>query len=152
MKKLANAIRIYPADRQQLEDAIDGAEDPELKKAYKQMLDGCMEHSEKWDWYAMWLIDNKDGIHVGDLCVKGLEDDNNPEIGYGINHEFQGRGYATEAVRLALKWAFSHSEILAVEAETDPDNIASQKVLEKCGFKETGTIGEEGPRFIIYKE
>ena len=40
----------------------------------------------------------------------------------------------------------------AVEAETDINNAASQKVLEKCGFKATGTIGEEGPRYILYRE
>ena len=32
------------------------------------------------------------------------------------------------------------------------DNIVSQKVLAKCGFNPTGTIGEEGPRFIVYKK
>ena len=39
----------------------------------------------------------------------------------------------------------------AVEAEADPENAASQKVLENCGFHATGEIGEEGPRFIVYK-
>ncbi|MCR5748409.1 MAG: GNAT family N-acetyltransferase, partial [Lachnospiraceae bacterium] len=57
----------------------------------------------------------------------------------------------TEAVKLALKWAFGHPEVVAVEAESDPDNAASQKVLEKCGFLATGEIDEEGPRFIVYK-
>ena len=36
--------------------------------------------------------------------------------------------------------------------DSDPDNAASQRVLEKCGFLATGEIGEEGPRFIVYKE
>ena len=53
---------------------------------------------------------------------------------------------------LELKWAFEHPQVLAVEAESDPDNAASQRVLEKCGFLATGAIGEEGPRFIVYKE
>ena len=53
---------------------------------------------------------------------------------------------------LAIKWAFEHPEIVAVEAETDPDNAASQRVLMKCGFEVSGEIGEEGPRFIVYKE
>ena len=66
--------------------------------------------------------------------------------------QFQGNGYATEAVKLALKWAFDHPGIIAIEAETDPDNAASQQVLNKCGFKPTGKIGEEGPRFIVYNE
>ena len=100
----------------------------------------------------MWVIENEDGVQIGDLCFKGYEDGQNPEVGYGINDEFQRRGYATEAVKLALEWAFAHPGVKAVEAETDPDNIASQRVLVKCGFKATGTIGEEGPRFIVYKE
>ena len=49
-------------------------------------------------------------------------------------------------------WAFEHPEIVAVEAETDPDNVASQKVLNKCGFKPNGKIGEEGPRFTVYNK
>ncbi len=145
-------IRIYPADRQQMEETIASAKDPEHIKAYTEMLEGCLEHPEQWDWYAMWMIENEAGINIGDLCFKGYEDDKNPEVGYGINDEFQGKGYATEAVKLALEWAFGHLGVMAVEAETDPDNIASQKVLEKCGFKPTGTIGEEGPRFIVYKQ
>ncbi len=145
-------MKIVPADRQQMEDVIASAKDPELKKAYTEMLEGCLKHHEQWDWYAMWTIENEDGIRVGDLCFKGYEDGKNPEIGYGIDEEFQGKGYATEAVKLALAWAFSHPGVAAVEAETDPDNISSQNVLAKCGFKPTGTIGEEGPRFIIYKE
>ena len=115
------------------------------------MLEGCLTHPDQWDWYAMWMIEKTDGTHIGDLCFKGLEE-KNPEIGYGILDEFQGHGYATEAVTLAVEWAFSQPGVLAVEAETDPDNIASQRVVEKCGFKATGTIGEEGPRFIIHKE
>ena len=147
----AERIKIFPADRQQMEDVIASEKDPELKKAYREMLEGCLEHPEQWDWYAMWIIENEAGIHIGDLCFKGVEDGKNPEIGYGIDDEFQGRGYATEAVKLALAWAFGHAGVAAVEAETDPDNIASQRVLAKCGFKPTGTIGEEGPRFIVYK-
>ena len=86
------------------------------------------------------------------LSFKGYEDGKKPEIGYGINDEFRGRGYATEALRLAHEWAFGHSGVDAVEAETDPDNIVSQKVLTKCRFKAAGVIGEEGPRYIVYKE
>jgi len=52
-------------------------------------------------------------------------------------------------VKLALKWAFQDPRVKAVEAETDPDNVASQKVLMKCGFRPNGEIGEEGPRYQI---
>ncbi len=145
-------VKIYPASKEQMENQIASENDPELKKAYKEMLQGCIDHPDLWDWYAMWIIENENGKYIGNLCYKGLEADKNPEIGYGIFDEFQGRGYATEAASLAIKWAFNHPEVKAVEAETDPDNPASQKVLEKCDFKATGTIGEEGPRYILYRE
>ena len=144
-------IRIYPASQEQMEKCIDSETDEELKKAYSEMLEGCLAHHEEWDWYAMWMIEKMDGTHIGDFCFKGIGSGHNPEIGYGILDEFQGQGYATEAVKLALKWAFNHPEVVAVEAESDPDNTASQRVLEKCGFLATGAIGEEGPRFIVYK-
>ncbi len=145
-------IKIYPASREQMEGMIAAAQDGELKKAYREMLAGSLAHPEERDWYAMWIIEKTDGTQIGDLCFKGLEAGRNPEIGYGILEEFQRRGYAAEAVRLALEWAFRRPEVHAVEAETDPENAASQRVLEKCGFRPLGIMGEEGPRYIKYKE
>ena len=98
------------------------------------------------------MIERADGTHIGDLCFKGIEAERNPEIGYGILERFRGHGYAAEAVRLALRWAFRHPNINAVEAETDPENTASQRVLLKCGFCPSGEPGEEGPRFIVCQE
>ena len=141
--------RLYPASREQMEAVIVSEQDGELKKAYSEMLDGCLRHPERWDWYAMWMIEEKDGMHIGDLCFKGLRGDGSAEIGYGILEAFQGQGYATEAVQAACRWAFGHTEVTSLEAETDAGNAASQRVLEKCGFRANGTLGEEGPRFTL---
>ena len=145
-------IRIHPASREQMEHMIAAEPDDDLKKAYGEMLAGSLSHPEDRDWYAMWIIEKTDGTRIGDLCFKGFETGRNPEIGYGILEAFQGRGYATEAVGLALQWAFRHPAVKAVEAETDPCSAASQRVLEKCGFCPMGIMGEEGPRFIKHKE
>ena len=56
---------------------------------------------------------------------------------------------ATEAVRAACRWAFEQPGVTAVEAETAPDHTASQAVLHRVGFVPTGTMGAEGPRFIL---
>ena len=145
-------LQIYPASRSQMEAAIEAESDEEMKKAYKEMLDGCLQHPGQWDWYAMWMIELHDGTHIGDLCFKGLIPGSNPEIGYGILPEYQGQGYASEAVQAAVIRAFQDPMVSAVEAETDPGNTASQRVLQKCGFIPTGTIGEEGPRFILSQQ
>ena len=142
-------LNIYPASREQMEAMIASEQDEELKKAYSEMLEGCLRHPEQWDWYAAWIMETKDGTQVGDLCFKGLRDNGTAEIGYGIREAFQGCGYATEAVHAACRWAFGHGELKSLEAETEAGNAASQSVLAKCGFRATGTLGEEGPRFAL---
>ena len=142
-------LRMYPASWEQMDAMIASERDEELKKAYTEMLEGCLRHPDQWDWYAVWMIEKTDGTHIGDLCFKGLREDGIAEIGYGILEEHQRQGYATEAVRAACRWVFQHEEVKSLEAETDAGNAASQRVLQKCGFRPNGIIGEEGPRFTL---
>ena len=139
---------IYTASADEMQNIIDSQTDDILKAAYREMLQGSLDHPDQREWYAVWTIKLKDGSKVGDLCFKGLNDDGSAEIGYGILTEYQGRGYATEAVEAAVSWALRRPNVTRVEAETEPGNKASQRVLEKCGFVPTGTVGEEGPRFV----
>ena len=139
---------IHTATREEMLKIIDSQTDDVLQKAYKEMLQGCLDHPEQWVWYAIWIIECKDGSHIGDLSFKGFNDDGSVEIGYGIDEAHQGQGYATEAVNATVMWALQQPGITRVEAETEPNNKASQRVLEKCGFVPSGIDGEEGPRFV----
>ena len=143
---------MYPASLDQMRAVIASEPDEGMKAAYGQMLDGCLQHPDQYDWYAMWMIERKDGTHIGDFCFKGAPVNGAVEIGYGIFDAYQGQGYASEAVQAAVTWALDQSGVHCVEAETEPDNKASQRVLEKCGFRPSGTTGEEGPRFYREKE
>ncbi len=142
-------LRLYPASREQMERIIAEEKDPALRAAYSEMLEGSLRHPGQWDWYAIWIIERRDGSRVGDLCFKGLSPDGVTEIGYGILEAFQGQGYATEAVKAAAAWAFRNASVTAVEAEAEDGNAASIRVLEKCGFAPKGERGEEGPRFVL---
>ncbi|MBP5267285.1 MAG: GNAT family N-acetyltransferase [Ruminococcus sp.] len=146
-----NRLKIYAASQENMEAFIEAQTVEIVKSAYTEMLNGCLANPDQWDWYAIWMIELKDGTHIGELCFKGLSADGIAEIGYGISEEYQNKGYATEAVKGVLEWAFSRPEVTAVEAETDPDNTASKRVLEKCGFALNGVIGEEGPRWAVSK-
>ncbi len=139
---------IHVASREEMERYIEKQTDPELIQAYGEMLQGCIDRPEQWAWYAIWMVGLKDGTHVGDLSFKGFNKDGSVEIGYGTLDAYQGQGYAAEAVAAAVNWALAQPGVTRVEAETEPDNRASQRVLEKCGFLPTGTVGEEGPRFV----
>jgi len=141
-------LRLHIAAQDEMERFIETQTDDVMITAYREMLQGCLDHPEQWEWYAMWMIEREDGAHVGDLCFKGFGADGSVEIGYGIDEEYQGNGYATEAVNALAAWALRQPGVKRVEAETDPDNAASQRVLEKCGFVPTGSVGEEGPRYV----
>lgn len=141
-------LRIRALNQDEMQNLIARTNDPELKKAYREMLQGSLDHPAQREWYAIWRIEGKNGEMIGDLCFKGLEADGRVEIGYGVLEEQQGRGYATEAVAAAVEWALAQPGVTRVEAETDPNNKASQRVLEKCGLKPSGIMGEEGPRFF----
>ena len=68
------------------------------------------------------------------MSFKGIKTDGIVEIGYGINSEFEGQGLMTEAVTAVVKWASIQKGVKQIEAETDENNIASKRVLEKSGF------------------
>lgn len=146
-----NRLKIYAASQEMMEAFIEAQTVDVLKAAYTEMLNGCLNHPDQRDWYAIWMIELKDGTHIGELCFKGLSADGIAEIGYGISEEYQNNGYATEAVKAVLDWAFAHPDIAVVEAETDSGNTASKRVLEKCGFALNGIIGEEGPRWAVFR-
>jgi len=144
-------LTINPATDDEMWEMISYA-DGELKAAYSEMLNMAMADPEHWIWYIMWMIREKDsGMMVGSLCFKGLSPEGVTEIGYGIEEEYQGRGYATEAISTVVKWAASQPCVNAIEAEALADNAPSLRVLEKVGFVPNGIMGEEGPRFIWIK-
>ncbi len=138
-------LKIYSATKKQMETFIAEQSTDELKVAYSQMLAGALLYSAEWDWHAIWMIELKDGTHVGELCFKGVDEFGSTEIGYGIAENFCGCGYATEAVTAVTLWALSQKGINRVTAEVDKENVASVKVLEKSGFTPTGNVGTEGP-------
>ena len=145
-------LKIYPASQEQMEEFIAAQSDENLKAAYTEMLSGSLAHPKQWNWYAIWMIELKNGPHIGELCFKGLDENGVAEIGYGISGGYQNQGFAGEAVQAVVAWALKEPEVTAIEAETDANNIASQRVLEKCGFEPNGKTGEEGPRYVLRKK
>ncbi|NJP31969.1 GNAT family N-acetyltransferase [Micromonospora thermarum] len=61
-------------------------------------------------------------------------------IGYALLPAWRGRGYATRTVRLVARWAFGPVGMARLAAMTLTDNTASQRVLEKVGFRREGLI------------
>ena len=100
----------------------------ELEKRYESF-----RPDEKW-----FLIEKKDGAEIG-LVVLELEN-GIQELGYGVIPNERGKGYCTEAVKIALDYLFLSKPIVRIQAHTNVRNMASQRVLEKTGFKKEGIV------------
>jgi RimJ/RimL family protein N-acetyltransferase len=94
-------------------------------------------HEEK-----SFIIEKKDGSKIGFIAhfyvlhVAGRQ----LEIGYSLVPSERGKGYCTEATQLMVDYLFLSKDTMRIQAQTDPRNVASHKVLEKVGFKKEGTL------------
>lgn len=101
-------------------------------------------------WSFYWLLRQKSSEPI--LIGSGgflAHENGTLEIGYSMLSEYHSRGYATEAVRSMLQWAFSNLKKDRIIAYTCPHLKASIRVLEKNGFLYKGKGQEEGT--ILYE-
>ena len=97
-------------------------------------------------WCAYQVVERATGVVVGGAGFKGPPREGVVEVGYGLAVSARGRGYATEAVRALVGLAHDHANEASIEAETDPGNTASQRVLLRAGFADVGV--REGMRWF----
>ena len=92
----------------------------------------------RYFWHSFWLMLRKaDRCVIGSIDFKGVPNAaGEVEIGYGQAPAFEHRGYMTEAVRAFCAWALEQEGVTHILAETETDNLASQRILKRCGFEE----------------
>ena len=66
--------------------------------------------------------------------------ENEKEIYYLIGQQHWGNGYAYEAAKEVVKYAFNSRGLNRVVAKVDPDNAASKRIIEKLGFRYESTL------------
>ena len=79
-----------------------------------------------------------EGIAIGDVAVGIHDRGRQATIGYSIMSSYQGKGCATEAVATVIDALFTEPAIHRIIASIDPANRASQRVLDKLGFRFEG--------------
>lgn len=88
--------------------------------------------------YSCWaVIEKSSGEVIGDCGLSPLEY-KGPEIelGYDFRRDCWGKGYATEAARACLDYGFKELKLDTIVAVVFRENVASCRVLEKCGMSE----------------
>lgn len=113
-----------------------------VKKALEYRRKMVLQYPDTYEWYTEWeLIEVNEQVIIGGVMLMSERNEGEVEIGYGIDEKYQNKGYMTEAVCALIDWMFQQSGDLSyVVAETEKENIASQKVVIHAGmtkYKET---------------
>ena len=96
-------------------------------------------------WFGFVVILKETNKLIGAISLFHLDwyDFKAGEVGYTIRKEYRGKGYAPEAVGLLIDYCFKKMKLRKIYADTEPNNIGSQRVLEKLGFKLEGRPREK---------
>ena len=98
-------------------------------------------------WNCGFAIDIPDMGMIGSIGFaspsQGVKQD--MEIGYGLHPEHWGRGYVTEAADLICEYLFQRYPIEKITAYANLDNIGSQRVLQKTGFRNVAEEDQKSP-------
>lgn len=144
-------LRIIPLDLEQFQMLLNGTDKMEIalglnssnehldehtQQAMEGLYQEAVKHKESYFWYTNWqIILKSNNISIGSFCFMASPNEKGEvEIGYGINENYRGNGYMSEAVTAIHQWALNQPNVLKVIAETEKDNIASHKMLQNCGF------------------
>ena len=95
--------------------------------------------------YARYALIHKGDRRIIGFCgVKFEEELGCPDIGYRILPQYWGRGLATEAAAAALKYAREELGIAGIIGEAAVQNVASNRMLRKLGFRHVATYEKKG--------
>ncbi|HEX2220329.1 MAG TPA: GNAT family N-acetyltransferase [Gemmatimonadales bacterium] len=109
---------------------------PYMAEALPVVLQRLRQQPEEAPWWNWLVVDRESGEAVGSVAFGGPV---NPEgavlVGYAMYSEHEGRGFATEAVRAMVTWAFSQPGVREVRALAPVWNTPALRVAENVGMR-----------------
>ena len=103
-----------------------------------------------WFQFAVGLDDN--GLLIGDVALRTTpEDPSQAELGFSFATAHQGRGYAGEAVRAVIEYAFTILRMQRVFAITDSGNARARKLLEHLEFQLEQQVPESALLYSVQR-
>jgi RimJ/RimL family protein N-acetyltransferase len=127
MRRLEEALGLTP-----------GAFDlePEMRAAMEALYQKARTQPADILFLTNWqIILHAQKKSIGFLCFTGPPNEQQEvEIGYTITEAFRNNGFGTEAVCAVTDWALRQPRVKSVLANTERGNIASEKLLTRCGY------------------
>lgn len=102
--------------------------------------------------YGRWIVELKlTGEILGWAGLKYFPKTKITDVGYRFFKKYWGYGYATEAAKACIDYGFGNLKLNSIIAHARKDNVASVRVLEKCGMKIIGEGKECGGEIFIFE-
>lgn len=96
---------------------------------------------ERREAFHIGIWEKKGEAYAGEICYKDIAwKISKADVGYYVLNEFDGKGITTEALTMTLPFAFEILEMRKLQIRCSSENLASQWVAEKCGFKPEGVL------------
>jgi ribosomal-protein-alanine N-acetyltransferase len=112
---------------------------PTLEKV-QRFLAGQQAHWEKYGYGNWGILPAGEKEIAGWAGLQFLPELDETEVGFLLDRPFWGKGYATAAARASLDFGFEHFKLDHIIALVHPDNLASRRVIEKCGMVYVETL------------
>jgi ribosomal-protein-alanine N-acetyltransferase len=108
-------------------------------------------HFEEHGFAMSAVVERASGRVIGDCGLQLLEGGPEVELGYRLGSAYRGRGFATEAGRAWLAYGLETLGLERIVAVAWPENVASWRVMEKCGMRRVGPGEHYGHETIVYE-
>ena len=137
--------RIYrdPSITKYMEDLF---EDPEEEIAYMKEY---IRQIYGFYGYGMWTVQLLSGEVIGRAGLSVREGYELPELGFVIDRDCQGQGYAEEACRAVLAYGKKELSFAHVQALVEEENLPSRNLLAKLGFHFDKKVNEKGTEYLL---
>jgi RimJ/RimL family protein N-acetyltransferase len=123
---------------------------PTLEKI-ERFIAGQQVHWEKRGYGNWGIIPTGESEIIGWAGLQYLPELDETEVGFLLDRPYWGRGYATEAALASLQFGFGNFKLDHIIALVHPENLASRRVVEKCGMLYTDTISLWGIELMRHR-
>jgi len=96
-------------------------------------------------WRVRVIVERRSNTVIGSITLKGPPTDGDVEIGWGVNNDARGKGYATEASAAVVSWVAKHAGVTSISATVPDDNYPSQRVAARLGLSRTNETRRDLP-------
>ena len=155
-------VRLYDLNDEESFFLLNGDEEVVRYIRPAKTRDGCniflreiIKYSEENPATGRWAVDEKaTGRNTGMFAIIPVDNSDRLQLGYSFLKESWGKGYSTELTKAGITYFFDTTGKDEVYGITETPNIASQKVLLKCGFTLNNSYtkaGREIQEYIFYK-